>query len=449
VSGSTTAELPVASARDTAGPGLPRLLAGPPASPDPRQALADHLRTHGRLPPAAEPVALTREIAGSGLTGRGGAAFPSARKIAAVRSAPGDAVVVGNGAEGEPASRKDAALLWHAPHLVLDGLELAAAACGAGTALLCIHGGQPGLRLQLEAAISARRAAGADQVAVRLVETPPRFLAGEESALVSYLNGGAGMPAYKEYRVFERGVGGRPTLVQNVETLAHIALIARHGAAWFRAAGPADEPGSLLCTVTQADGSTQVVEAAAGTPLRRLLRLDNGVQAVLAGGYHGGWLSAGQAGALRLSNADLKPAGAFIGAGVLAALPTGCCGLAETARVVRYLALESAGQCGPCLNGLPRIAAAMAALARPRPGQRSASQHGPADADPGDLRRWAGLVTGRGACHHPDGTTRFVASALRVFAAEIDEHSAGRCTASATAPFLPAPAGATDESDWR
>jgi NADH:ubiquinone oxidoreductase subunit F (NADH-binding) len=438
----TTAELPGTLARESGGAGLPRLLAGPPASPDSRQALAEHLRAHGGLSLAADPAALTRQVAAAGLTGRGGAAFPSASKIAVVagNSGPGARpVVVGNGAEGEPASRKDAALLWHAPHLVLDGLQLAAAACGAGTALLCVHGAQPGLRLHLESAISARRAAGTEPIAVRLVETPPRFLAGEESALVSYLNGGTGMPAFKEHRVFERGVGGRPTLVQNVETLAHIALIARHGAEWFRAIGTRAEPGSLLCTVTEASGSTRIMEASAATPLGRLLRLDDGVQAVLAGGYHGGWLSAAEANAFRLSNADLKPAGAFVGAGVLAALPAARCGLAETASVARYLALESAGQCGPCLNGLPRIAAALAVLARPRP----------ARAELGNLRRWAGLVPGRGACHHPDGTARLVASALRVFATEIEEHARGRCTAGATAPFLPIPAAEAAHTDWR
>jgi NADH:ubiquinone oxidoreductase subunit F (NADH-binding) len=438
----TTAELPVTAAGETSDAGLPRLLAGPPASPDARQALAEHLNTHGGLSLDADPAAFTRQLAAAGLTGRGGAAFPSARKITAVAGNPGGGarpVVVGNGAEGEPASRKDSALLWHAPHLVLDGLQLAAAACGAGTALLCVHGGQRGLRLHLESALTARRAAGADRVSVQLVETPPRFLAGEESALVSYLNGGDGVPAYKEHRVFERGVGGRPTLVQNVETLAHIALIARHGVTWFRAVGTADEAGSLLCTVTESDGSTRIMEASAATPLRRLLRLDDGVQAVLAGGYHGGWLTAAQASALRLSNADLKPAGAFVGAGVLVALPASRCGLAETANVARYLALESAGQCGPCLNGLPRIAAALATIARPRP----------ARAELANLRRWAGLVPGRGACHHPDGTARFVASALRVFAAEIDEHARGRCTAGPTASFLPTPAAPAAPTDWR
>jgi NADH:ubiquinone oxidoreductase subunit F (NADH-binding) len=225
--------------------------------------------------------------------------------------------------------------------------------------------------------------------------------------------------ASKEHRVFERGVRGLPTLVQNVETLAHLALIARHGAAWFRQAGLADEPGSTLCTVIEADRSSHVREAALGSPLGELLDLHGGVQAVLVGGYHGGWLPASAARQLSLGNAELRRAGASVGCGLLAALPASRCGLAETANVVRYLALESAGQCGPCLNGLPRIAAALSAIAAPRP----------APAQLAAVQRWSGMVSGRGACHHPDGAVRFTASALRVFAAEIAAHSRRRCTA--------------------
>jgi NADH:ubiquinone oxidoreductase subunit F (NADH-binding) len=426
--------------RGAAAAGLPRLLSGTGPDRGSDQGLTEHLRAHGPLPVPARAALLIDEISAAGLTGRGGAAFPAARKLAAVRAAShGSAVIAANGAEGEPASRKDVTLLWHAPHLVLDGLQLAAAACDANDAVLYVHGGQPQLLRRLGAAISVRQAARADRIAVRLIEAPPRFLSGEESALVTHVSGGAAVPAFKQHRVFERGISGRPTLVQNVETLAHIALIARNGAGWFRGLGTPGEPGSMLCTLHDADGRNRVAEAALGTPIGRLLRIDDGVQAVLAGGYHGGWLTADQARGLRLADASLRPAGAFAGTGVLAALPATACGLAETANVARYLALESAGQCGPCLNGLPRIAAALAVLARPRP----------ARAELASLRRWAGLLTGRGACHHPDGTVRFVATALRVFGAEITEHDRGRCTAATVSPFLTVPAAPAADSDWR
>ncbi|MGH3176944.1 MAG: NADH-ubiquinone oxidoreductase-F iron-sulfur binding region domain-containing protein, partial [Streptosporangiaceae bacterium] len=232
--------------------------------------------------------------------------------------------------------------------------------------------------------------------------------------------------------------------------LAHLALIARYGPRWFRAVGTAAEPGSMLTTIYHPDGTGHITghvqEAAIGTPLRTLLAgADDGVQAWLVGGYHGSWLPMPDAAGITLDNASLRRFGAAAGAGVLAALPSGRCGLTETARVTRYLAAESAGQCGPCLNGLPRIAAALAELAEPG-NHRSQTR--------ADLNRWSGLVEGRGACHHPDGTVRFVRSALIVFEPEIQRHARGHCSATdhrATnhTPFLPLPPGIpTSEEDW-
>ena len=419
-----------------------------PASPSPCTGqsgdLTAHLGLHGPVPYRGSTRALIAEVRAAGLTGRGGAAFPVHRKLEAVAAArPGRAIVVGNGAEGEPASHKDEALLFLAPHLVLDGLQLAAEAVGAGRAVLYVRDDLRA-RTRLEDYLPERDASGLDRVPVEIVWSPRRFLAGEESALASRVSGGPAVPRFTPPRVFDHGVDGRPTLVQNVETLAHLALIARYGPGWFRAMGTPDEPGTMLCTLRQASGSVDVAEAAIGTPLATLLDLpavkgDGEVGgAVLVGGYHGAWIPAAQAARLTLSNADLRPVGAFTGAGVLAALPADRCGLIESARVARYLALESAGQCGPCLNGLPSIAAAMAELAGPHPEPRALDK----------LSRWAVLVEGRGACHHPDGTVRFLRSALRVFGPEVRLHQQGRCSAATGRPFLPVPAGPSTEADW-
>jgi NADH:ubiquinone oxidoreductase subunit F (NADH-binding) len=450
---------PSAGPRPIPGPaGLPRLI---PAATAPDPGMAGHLYRLG--PPAHSPGATSPGQAraiiaaaeAAGLTGRGGAAFPVHRKLAAVRDAGGpggESIAVANGAEGEPVSGKDRSLLWLAPHLVLDGLALAAAAAGAGRAVLYVHR-DAALTAHLRAAAAQRAAAGCDPLPVELIQAPDRFLAGETSALVSRLSGGPARPSFARPPVWERGVGGRPTLVQNVETLAHLALIGRFGAAWFKMAGRPDETGSMLCTVLHANGGSYVTEAALGAPLPSLLpglRSEggragqggragkDGVQAVLVGGYHGTWLEPGRAAGLALSRASLGTAGAAPGAGVLAELPEDRCGLAETARVARYLALESAGQCGPCFNGLPRIAAALARLAEPRPAPDAQAS----------ARRWAGLVAGRGACHHPDGFVRFVASALTVFADESARHARGRCRATDGAPFLPVTAPPATEADW-
>lgn len=409
------------------------------------QDLAAHLAVHGPAPYRGGSGRLITEVQAAGLTGRGGAAFPAYRKMQAAFDAARKTrrlpVVVANGAESEPASAKDATLLWRTPHLVLDGLQLAAEAVGGERAILCVHAAGSARAESLRGAIAQRHAAGIDQVQVEVAEAPARFLAGQETALVSHLGGGPARPTFIPPRPVERGLGGAPTLVHNVETLAHMALVARHGPDWFRAVGTVAEPGSMLCTVRRRDGVPRIVEVPIGTPVRDLLGPVGDRSAVLIGGYHGTWMTAAEATPLTLDDASLGTVGARVGAGIIATLPPDRCGLVEVAGIVRYLALESAGQCGPCLNGLPRIAAGLAEMAggRARRGVRE------------DVERWAGLVTGRGACHHPDGTVRLVRSALRVFAPEVDLHERGRCSAPRhDAPFFPIPATtARTEADWR
>ncbi|WP_202925939.1 NADH-ubiquinone oxidoreductase-F iron-sulfur binding region domain-containing protein [Goekera deserti] len=393
-------------------PGL--LAAGDPT-------LATHLAVHGPLRPPA-PDAVADLAAAHGLTGRGGAGFPVAVKLRAVAGAAHAgrrrAVVVGNGAEGEPAAHKDAVLLARAPHLVLDGLQLVAAATGADDAVLAVPG-------PVVAVLERHLAERADPVPVRLVAVPDRFLAGEESALVSVVDGGPPLPRSKRPPVRERGVAGRPSLVQNVETLARLALLAR---------GDRRAAAGVLVTRHAAGLPVDVADVPLTARLDAVLPLATGVQAVLVGGYHGSWLTVGTAAGVTLEPAELAGVGAALGAGVLAALPEDRCGLVETARVVGHLAEQSAGRCGPCLNGLPRIAAALQALARPGP---------PHPGLLADLGRWCGLVVGRGACSHPDGSVRLVASALRVFEPELAVHASGCCRARpGTAPFLPLGSGA-------
>jgi NADH:ubiquinone oxidoreductase subunit F (NADH-binding) len=408
-----------------------------PAAPEDLRA---HLARYGPAPYRNQPGALIADVEASGLTGRGGAAFPVHRKLAAVARAgvrQGRTVVVANGAESEPASRKDELLLQLAPNLVLDGLQLTAEAVGATEAHLYLHYA-PGP--QILRALAERAARGLDRLAVTITQAPPRFLAGQETAVVNRLGGGPALPTFQPPRVSERGLGGAPTLVQNVETLAHLALIARYGPRWFRAVGTSAEPGSMLTTIYGPDGTGHVREAAIGTPLSALLADGaadgaadgDGIQAWLVGGYHGTWLPMPDAAERTLDSRS----------GVLAALPSSRCGLTEAARVTRYLAAESAGQCGPCLNGLPRIAAALAELAGSGHRRQTLT----------DLKRWSGpqnLVEGRGACHHPDGTVRFVRSALTVFEPEIQRHARGHCSATNRRPFLPLPPGMpTREEDW-
>jgi NADH:ubiquinone oxidoreductase subunit F (NADH-binding) len=407
----------------------------------PRPGLADHLSAHGPPPFAPGPggSALIAAVEQAGLTGRGGGGFPAGRKMAAVaaaalragplRSAVG-AVVIANGGESEPASAKDALLLSRAPHLVLDGIVLAAQAVGATRAYLCVHGDPAPLR----AAVTSRERAGLNRVPIQVAAVPAGYVASQETALISFLNGAAAQPAFVPPRPSERGVHRHPTLVLNVETLANVALIARQGPAWFRGVGTAAEPGSVLVTVSGAVAAPGVYEAALGTPIGTLLEQAGGPaeppQAVLAGGYFGGWLPLPGAGSVPLSARSLREAGAALGPGVLVVLPAGSCPLAETARVAGYLAGQSAGQCGPCTQGLPALAEALRQVAFGQPGP--------------EVLRWTGdllaLVRGRGACHLPDGAAGLVASTLQAFAADLRQHAEhGPCGRAARAPVLPLP----------
>jgi NADH:ubiquinone oxidoreductase subunit F (NADH-binding) len=399
--------------------GLPRLL--PPTNS--ALTLVEHQQRYGPLPVLAKDFVSVVER--SGLRGRGGAGFATAIKLAAVAESAGRrsrSVVVANGSESEPASGKDRTLLALAPHLVLDGVAVAAAAVGATEAIVCVEQGASAAQRAVAAAVAGRRA----PIPVRLVTVPRRYVAGEETALVSWLNGGTGLPTFVPPRPFQRGVHDRPTLIDNVETLANLAVIARYGDEWFRAVGSPGAPGSMLVTVSGAVGRPGVLEAASGTPLTQLLAVAGGVSeplaAVLLGGYFGTWVTPE---ALNDRVLDLT-----VGAGVILAFPASVCGLLEVARLARWLAGQSAGQCGPCVNGLPAMAAGVEALAQGRTTDEVVT----------NLKRRLALAPGRGVCHLPDGFSRVIASGLNTFSSEIEAHAAGQCTARRRAPILPLPA---------
>ena len=412
-----------------------RLLAG---LADSRPGLLEHERRFGPLPSYRKgrdgPDRLIDAVERSGLTGRGGAGFPTGRKMRSVANARRPAVVVANGSEGEPASSKDQLLLSRAPHLVMDGITLAARCVGAKEAYLCVHRKNGRLAACLEAAAEARKVAGIDPVPIRIVSVPDRYTASEQSAIVQFINGGPAKPTFAPPRAHEHGVGGRPTLVNNVETLAHVALIARFGDNWFRGAGLPSAPGTTLVTVSGAVARPGVYEVELGTPIGAVLLLAGGPaerpQAVLVGGYFGSWLPAEAAWPVPMSHPALRAAGGAMGAGVLAVLPESACGLAETARVIRYLSGQTAGQCGPCVMGLPALAEVLADLAY-QGGRGNAADRAAA---------LIPLIEGRGACRHPDGATQLARSALRTFCADAQWHDGmGPCYGIRRPPLLPLP----------
>ncbi len=404
--------------------------------------LATHLRRHGGLP-ALSPAGILNDVDDSGLLGRGGAGFPTGRKMRTVAAGGKRAVVVGNGCEGEPASSKDSVLLQQSPHLVLDGLNLAARAVGAREVHLVLHRGSRAAAV-VTAALAERKRHRIDSVKVQLHHVPARYVASEESALVQFLNGGPAKPTFTPPRPYESGVGGRPTLINNVETLAHVALLTRYGPGWYRSVGDPDEPGTTLVTVDGPYAARSVIEVETGTTVDEVLAA-GGVQladcqAILVGGYFGTWISPATAHRLPLTHASMRSVGGAVGAGIVLGLPFHSCGLTETARVASYLAAHNAGQCGPCFNGLPAIAGALQRLA-----------HGPWDERmTTPLNRWLSVVPGRGACKHPDGAIRLIASCLQLFSADVDAHRSGfACRYVGARPVLPVPDLSAARGPWR
>ena len=394
-----------------------RVLAGR-SQPD-HARLAEHIAERGLLPLAGSSGAEWRHrmwtaIAASGLTGRGGGAFPTGAKWNAVlRDCRRSPMVVVNAMEGEPASGKDQLLLRQSPHLVLDGAEVTAAVLGATEVAVCVGDGRAAKAVGK--AVAERATAGSAACRVTVHRPPARYVTGEESALCRWLEGGKARPTFRVDKSVPLRVAGHPVVVHNAETMAHVALIARCGPEWFRERGTAESPGTTLVTVS-GDLPATVIEVDMGTSILDLLHwvgLGEGVGGVLVGGYEGTWLGPYQP-SVDDTQRPLASIGATTGVGVLVVLPSGACALTETARVVRYLSGESAGQCGPCTFGLPALADDLEQLAAGRRDTVSS------------IERRAAMVEGRGACRHPDGVVRMVRSALSVFVQDVDDHRAGR-----------------------
>ena len=421
---------------------------GPLAGPAPdagAESLASHRGRLGPCPPAGADLIPTLQR--SGLRGRGGASFPAGRKWRTVAERSGeDAVVLVNAMEADPTSLKDRRLMTTRPHLVLDGALLAAQAVGASDIVLAVNRSfKPSwsalARAIAEADVNAWRQPGTKRrIRISLAPVPNRYVAGEETALVHFLNNGEARPLLKPPHPFERGVQRRPTLVNNVETLAWAALIARHGESWFRSLSPA---GGLpvLVTVGGAVQKPGVYQSSSAATIGELLELAGGasapLSAVLAGGYFGRWLPAETAPGMALDGL-MGDLGLGAATGIVLALPTSACGLTETARMLSFLAGESAGQCGPCLHGLPAMAQVTAGVA-------IGNARAP---DLDRLRRWAAqLASGRGACHHPDGAVALLQSSLRTFADDLASHlQKGACHGSQSEAVF---AMARTDQGWR
>ena len=365
------------------------------------------------------------------LRGRGGAAFPVGRKLQAVQQSVVQRkrrpVVLVNATEGEPGSAKDKMLLLRSPFLVLGGALTAARALRATKIVVGVT--------NPDVARSISDAAGEEpdlRRLVRVIQVPDRFVSGEAGALVNAVNGKAALPPGRKTLASDTGVDDRPTLLSNAETFAQLAVLAMLGPEGYASTGTATEPGTVLLTVGGSADRPAVMEVPSGLPLGAVLDLCSAAHAegILVGGYHGMWLPTDAAYRVPISRSGLEAAGGTLGAGIVLPLDESTCPLGEVARIARYLANQSSGQCGPCKLGLPGIARSLAALA-----------DGSGGIDALDTaRRGAAAVRGRGACAHPDGMFRFVLSALDVFTDDLTAHMFRGTCGRRVLGVLPVPA---------
>ena len=371
---------------------------------------------------------LLTEVESGGLLGRGGAAFPLAVKLRAVRDNGRAAVgstVVANGEEGEPASIKDRWLLRNRPHMVLDGLRLAAAIVEAKRGYVYVS--DPESARSVEAALSELDADTLGGVTIDVWTVQPGYVAGEETAAVRSLNGGPAKPTDKPPRPFEEGVGGLPTLVSNVETLANLPYLQRHGSAAFRSQGTSLSPGTFLATITGAGRPPALYELPLGLPFTELLALrgvsPNDVRGALMGGYFAGLLNQ-QVLQTSLDHETFRGIGSGLGCGAISVL-TDDCPVAVAASVLAYFDRENAGQCGSCFNGTAAMAAVAGAL------RDGAATTGDLDR----LRRWSVVLRGRGACATLDAACNVAASLLDQFPVEVTQHLDGSCPSCSRGAF--------------
>ncbi|MFK8910266.1 ferredoxin [Streptomyces sp. YS-3] len=412
--------------------GLPQLTAGFDLVE--RLGLDMHLKVHGPLEPVpGEQLAqLAEDIS---LNGRGGAGFPFARKLRAVAKSAirrgVRPVVVVNASEGEPACRKDTVLVNRAPHLVLDGALLAAEALGARTLVVAVT--RDSTEASIRAAFAERGLADRRGTALRarVVRTPERMVSGEASSVIRAAGGGPAMPPGRKVRASDTGIGGAPTLLSNAETYAQLAVAARVGPRRYSHSGLPTEPGTVLLTLSGAVARPMVVEVPTGVPLRYVLQLAGAPpvpQGVLTGGYHGSWLDASAAHDAVISRGSLAALGGALGAGAILPIGQETCALGEALRIANWLAAETSGQCGPCRLGLPAAAGGLADVL---------NGGGPAALEA--LREVTGAVKGRGACKHPDGSARFLASTVNAFTDDLAAHVLGGGCGRPTLGLLPLP----------
>jgi NADH:ubiquinone oxidoreductase subunit F (NADH-binding) len=408
--------------------GWPRPLLGRASAKDPTDLDAavktgafDGLKKAVKLAPAGAVA----EVRAAGLRGRGGAGFLTADKWQLAAGTPADRrYVVANGYGADPAARTDAVLLERDPYSVIEGVAIAAWAIGADSAIIAVRATETEAIRRLEAALGAAEEAGfigsdvldsGRELNVEVRAVQGAYMLGEETVLLKALEGKRGQPEQRPPHPAERGLFGRPTVVQNVQTLALAAWILREGAAAFRAIGTPDAPGTILVHVRGAGGAG-VAEVPLGTTIRTILGLvgpktstSPDPKALLVGGPSGGILPADLLDT-PYSFDELRAAGAHVGSGSIVATGPQADVLELAELLTRFCASEACGKTIPCRIGTRRLEEIAVRI--------NAGTPRPTDADL--LTDLSADIVASGLCDHERLATLPLTSVMRYFRPELD-----------------------------
>ncbi len=348
-------------------------------------------------------LALLRDLR---LTGHGGGGFPTATKISAARGRKAEVII--NACDGEPLVHKDSALLRHQPLLVADGIAIIQELVRPRRTMIAVHADSP-------AEPAAHDLIRTGEIDAEVLAVPDRYVSSEASALASLASGGEARPLYHE-QPLTTTIPGRPrrsALILNAETVARVAAACLSGVSTptrlITLAGDVRQSGVFEVPFTARLADLVGGAGTSGQP-----------RAALIGGYGGRWFAWSD-----LQERTLGDLGSSIGAGLIMVHADGC-PLRTVGAILAYLAEQSAGQCGPCMFGLPAIAADWQLLTQPH---RATDPRGVGSAE-ARLRGRLPVISGRGACHHPDGAVTMTASALTVFASDLVAHRRGHCVRS-------------------
>lgn len=381
----------------------------------------EHLELLGSAEPYFDSLHhITKQLSLSEINGRGGAGFPLSRKVASYSKYKGKVVVVANGSESEFHSRKDKALLLRHPHLIIDGLSILGSALGSKVGYVHLKSFDSPEGKVVMNALEERQ--GLDTFRIEISSCNPEvgYPSGTESAVISAIENLGGRPLYFPDRPIVRGIKRRPTMISNVETLAQLALLARFGSSWYSSIGTRLDPGSRLITVSQPTGNYNVLEVVNGLSIQEVVS-SLGISwetmsCGLVGGYFGSLIPKDMLMNSYLSAPQMKESGHSLGAGVIALSDR--CPVVETSEIISYLASQSAGQCGPCYMGLPRLASLWSELIS---GKVTSSQVALIDGV-------ASQIIGRGGCSMPDGAVLMSRASIAYFKSELLKHQGGNCS---------------------